>query len=161
LCVTFTEKATHEIRARVRGKLQSLLTGGGEAPTDAELRAGDYWTLDDRRRLKLESALHAFDGATIATIHAFCHRVLKENAFASGRCFEERQIDGREAFGRALRDALRGDLAREPRSARWLEAALRAGWPIARIEKLLWDCTRERSELRPAFDAAALDAALA
>jgi exodeoxyribonuclease V beta subunit len=161
LCVTFTEKATHEIRARVRAKLQSLLAGGGAAPTDAELRAGDYWTLDDRRRLKLESALHAFDGATIATIHAFCHRVLKENAFASGRCFEERQVDGREAFGRALREALRGDLAREPRSARWLEAALRAGWPIARIEKLLWDCTRERSELRPAFDAAALDAALA
>jgi exodeoxyribonuclease V beta subunit len=161
LCVTFTEKATHEIRARVRGKLQSLLTGGGAAPTDADLRDGDYWTLDDRRRQKLESALHAFDGATIATIHAFCHRVLKENAFASGRCFEERQVDGREAFGRALREALRGDLARNPESARWLETALRTGWSIARIEKLLWDCTRERSEIRPAFDARALEAALA
>jgi exodeoxyribonuclease V beta subunit len=161
LCVTFTEKATHEIRARVRGKLQSLLAGGGTPPTDAELRDGDYWTIDDRRRQKLEAALHAFDGATIATIHAFCHRVLRENAFASGRCFEERQVDGRESFARALRDALRGELARDPESARWLEAALRAGWSIARIEELLWKCTRERSEVRPAFDPAALEAALA
>ncbi|HEX3770488.1 MAG TPA: UvrD-helicase domain-containing protein [Polyangiaceae bacterium] len=160
LVVTFTEKATHEIRARVRAKLQSLLAGGGAPPTEAQVRAGDYWTLDDRRRQKLEGALHAFDAATIATIHAFCHRVLRENAFASGRCFEEQQVDGRESFSRALRDALRGELARDPESARWLEAALRAGWSIGRIEELLWRCSRERTELRPAFDPATLDAAL-
>ena len=52
-------------------------------------------------------------------------------------------------------------MARIPQSARWLEAALRTGWSIGRIEKLLWDCTRERSEIRPAFDAAALDAEIA
>lgn len=161
LCVTFTEKATHEIRTRVRAKLEALLVGRGDPPTDAQIRAGDYWTLDDRHRQKLENALHAFDGATIATIHAFCHGVLKENAFASGRCFDERQVDGREAFGRALRDSLRGALAREPASARWLETALSTGWSIARIEKLLWDCSREGSEIRPRFDPRALDAALA
>ncbi len=160
LCVTFTEKATHEIRSRVRAKLETLLAGGGESPTDEQIRAGDYWTIDDRNRKKLETALHTFDGATIATIHAFCHRVLSDNAFASGRCFEEQPIDGREAFGRALRDSLRVDLAREPARARWLVAALRAGWSIERIEKLLWDCLQKRAELRPAFDASALDAAL-
>jgi exodeoxyribonuclease V beta subunit len=161
LCVTFTEKATHEIRARVRGKLQALLSGQGEAATDAQIRAGDSWTIDDRNRKKLEGALHAFDAATIATIHAFCHRVLRENAFASGRCFEERQVDGREAFGRAFRDALRGDIARDPARARWLEAALRSGWSIGRIEELLWNCARERAPIRPAFDPTALDVALA
>jgi exodeoxyribonuclease V beta subunit len=165
LCVTFTEKATHQIRARVRGKLEALLSDGGpgraEPATDEQIRAGDSWTLDERSRAKLAAALHAFDAATIATIHAFCHRVLRENAFASGRCFEERQVDGREAFGRALRDALRGDLARDPETARWLEAALRSGWSIGRIEELLWSCARERAPIRPAFDPAALDAALA
>ncbi len=161
LCVTFTEKATHEIRARVRGKLQALLSGRGEPATDEQIRAGDSWTIDDRSRKKLEAALHTFDAATIATIHAFCHRVLRENAFASGRCFEERQVDGREAFGRAFRDALRGDIARDPARARWLEAALRSGWSIGRIEELLWNCARERAPIRPAFDPAALDAALA
>lgn len=161
LCVTFTEKATHEIRTRVRAKLESLLSGGGDAPTEEQVRAGDFWTIDDRNRKKLESALHTFDAATIATIHAFCHRVLRDNAFASGRCFEEQPIDGREAFGRALRESLRGDLARDPERARWLGAALRAGWSIERIEKLLWDCMQKRAALMPAFDAAALDAALA
>ena len=160
LCVTFTEKATHEIRARVRGKLQALLSGQGEAPTDRQIRDGDSWTIDDRGRKKLEGALHAFDASTIATIHAFCHRVLRENAFASGRCFEERQVDGREAFGRAFRDALRGDVARDPARARWLEAALRSGWSVGRIEELLWNCVRERAPIRPAFDPRALDAAL-
>jgi exodeoxyribonuclease V beta subunit len=161
LCVTFTEKATHEIRARVRAKLQALLSGRGEPATDEQVRDGDSWTLDDRSRNKLETALHAFDASTIATIHAFCHRVLRENAFASGRCFEERQVDGRESFGRALRDALRGDIARDPARARWLEASLRSGWSIGRIEELLWNCARERAPIRPAFDPAALDAALA
>ncbi len=160
LCVTFTEKATHEIRTRVRAKLETLLGGGGEAPNEAQIRAGDYWTIDDRHHKKLETALHTFDGATIATIHAFCHRVLRDNAFASGRCFQEQPIDGREAFGRALRESLRGELAREPARARWLSAALRAGWSIERIEKLLWDCLQKRAELRPVFDAAALDLAL-
>jgi exodeoxyribonuclease V beta subunit len=161
LCVTFTEKATHELRARVRGKLESLLSGGGEPATDEQIRAGDAWTLDERSRKKLAAALHAFDASTIATIHAFCHRVLRENAFASGRCFEESQVDGREAFARALRDALRNDLARDPARARWLEAALRSGWSIGRIEELLWSCARERAPIRPAFDPAALEAALA
>jgi exodeoxyribonuclease V beta subunit len=160
LCVTFTEKATHEIRTRVRAKLESLLAGGGQPPTEAEIRAGDYWAIDDRARQKLAAALHGFDAATIATIHAFCHRVLRENAFASARCFEEQQIDGREAFGRALRDAFRGDVAREPVRARWLEAALNAGWSIERIEKLLWGCIQARGELRPLFDPAVLDAAI-
>ena len=55
LCVTFTEKATHEIRARVRGKLEALLSGRGEPATDEQVRAGDSWTIDDRSRKKLET----------------------------------------------------------------------------------------------------------
>ena len=71
LCVTFTEKATHEIRARVRGKLQALLSGRGEPAREAQIQAGDAWILDDRAIKRLEAALHAFDASTIATIHAF------------------------------------------------------------------------------------------
>ncbi len=161
LCVTFTEKATHEIRSRVRAKLETLLAGRGEPATDEQVRAGDYWTIDARAIERLQGALHAFDSATIATIHAFCHRVLRENAFASGRCFEEKQVDGREAFGRAFRDALRSDAARHPARAPWLEAALRGGWSIDRLEELLWSAAKERAPIRPPFDPDALAAALA
>jgi exodeoxyribonuclease V beta subunit len=118
LVVTFTEKATNELRVRVRAKLEQLLAGGGDEPDAAQLRAGDYWTLDELARGKIARALRAFDGATIATIHAFCQRVLRENAFASGRLFDEQQVDGRDAFARAMREALRRDVARDPQRAR-------------------------------------------
>ncbi len=161
LVVTFTEKATSELRARVRAKLEDLLSGRVGPATDEQIAAGDFWTLDDAALGKVKRALHAFDGATIATIHAFCHRVLRENAFASGRLFDEQQVDGRAAFGRALREALRRHVAPDPARAPWLEEALRTGWSMERIEKLLWSCATSRSELRPVFDAPALAAALA
>ena len=160
LVVTFTEKATHELRVRVRAKLEELLRGHAPEPDAAAVAGGDFWTLDDAACSKLERALHDFDGATIATIHAFCQRVLRDNAFASGRLFEESQVDGRDVFARALRDALRRDIAADPARAPWLEAALRTGWNVRALEELLWSCIQSRGELRPAFDPAALQAAL-
>ncbi len=161
LVVTFTEKATNELRLRVRRKLEMLHRGEGDPPTEAEVRAGDFWTLDDAAQTKLGRALQAFDGATIATIHAFCQRVLRENAFSSGRLFEEQQVDGRDSFARALREALRREVATDATRSPWLVAALRTGWSIDRIEDLLWRCVQAHGELRPDFDPAALDAAIA
>ncbi|HEX8791788.1 MAG TPA: UvrD-helicase domain-containing protein [Polyangiaceae bacterium] len=161
LVVTFTEKATNELRVRVRGKLEDLLAGCGRAPDDAEIAAGDFWTIDDAARAKIARALHAFDGATIATIHAFCQRVLRDNAFASGRLFEEQQVDGRDAFARAFREALRCDVARDPVRSAWLEAGLRAGRSVGGIEELLWDCIQAKAELRPEFDPRRLEEAIA
>jgi exodeoxyribonuclease V beta subunit len=161
LVVTFTEKATNELRLRVRRKLEQLHRGEGRAPDDAEVRDGDFWTLDDAAQAKLGRALQAFDGATIATIHAFCQRVLRENAFSSGRLFEEQQVDGRDSFARALREALRREVATDPTRSPWLVAALRTGWSIDRIEDLMWRCVQAHGELRPDFDPAALDAAIA
>jgi exodeoxyribonuclease V beta subunit len=161
LVVTFTEKATNELRLRLRRKLEQLHRGEGEPPDEAQLAAGDFWTLDEAAHGKLSRALHAFDGATIATIHAFCQRVLRENAFASGRLFEEQQVDGRDAFARALREAMRRVVACDALRTPWLEAALRLGWTLSRIEELSWKCVQLRGELRPAFDPAALDAAIA
>jgi exodeoxyribonuclease V beta subunit len=160
LVVTFTEKATNELRTRLRAKLEQLLAGRGDPPSADAERGGDFWTLDAEAQQRLSRALHTFDGATIATIHAFCQRVLRENAFAGGRLFDEQHIDGRDAFGRALRDALRREVACDPPRARWLEAALGTGWTLGDIEDLVWKCVQARGALRPVFDPAALDAAL-
>ena len=159
LVVTFTEKATNELRVRLRAKLQELRSAGGDVPGRAE-GGGDFWIIDDVARDKLDRALQSFDGATITTIHAFCQRVLRENAFASGRMFEEEQVDGRDAFARAMREALRRDIARDPTRAPWLEAALRTGWSIDRIEELLWQCVQSRGDLRPVLHPGALGQAL-
>jgi exodeoxyribonuclease V beta subunit len=155
LVVTFTEKATNELRARVRAKLVELLSSS--PPHEAATEKGDFWSIDDDARERLARAVHAFDGATITTIHAFCQRVLREQAFDSGRMFEEKQVDGRDAFGRAIREALRRGIARDRERAQWLEVALRIGWSIGRIEELLWECVQSRGEPRPLLDAATLN----
>jgi exodeoxyribonuclease V beta subunit len=157
LVVTFTEKATNELRARVRATLDRLIA----APDDAGVVAGsDCWEIDAAARDKLLAARNAFEAATITTIHAFCQRVLRDNAFFSGRLFEETQVDGRDAFGRAFREALRREVAPRPERASWLEAALRGGSSIAGIEELLWSCTAARGDVRPSFDVQALARAL-
>ena len=115
LCVTFTEKATHELRARVRGKFESLLVGPRRAgDRRADPRRGRVDARRARAARSSAAALHAFDAATIATIHAFCHRVLRENAFASGRCFEEQA--GRRTRGVRARLARRAARRRRARS---------------------------------------------
>ncbi|MDP9000524.1 MAG: UvrD-helicase domain-containing protein [Myxococcota bacterium] len=160
LVVTFTEKASNELRLRLRTKLEELGSGRGEKLSDAAAKEANFWAIDDVAKQRLELAQRAFDAATITTIHAFCQRVLRENAFASGRMFREQQVDGRDAFARAMRESLRRDITRDDGRARWLEAALRNGWSIDRIEQLLWDCLESRGELRPSLDLQALEHAL-
>jgi exodeoxyribonuclease V beta subunit len=159
LVVTFTEKATQELRQRLRHKLESLLGDAGRPP-GAQPAEGDAWIVDEAARGRIDAALRSFDAATITTIHAFCQRVLRENAFFSGRMFEEEHVDGLDAFARALPEALRRNVARDPERAPWLEAALRGGWSMDRIQQLLWRCVESRGELRPDVDPAALRRAI-
>jgi exodeoxyribonuclease V beta subunit len=164
LVVTFTEKATQELRQRLRAKLESLLARADEgsvARGSHDVADGDAWVIDDTARGRIDGALRSFDAATVTTIHAFCQRVLRENAFFSGRMFEEEHVDGLDAFTRALPEALRRSVARDPERAPWLEAALRGGWSMDRIQGLLWRCVESRGELRPEVNPAELRQALA
>ncbi len=107
LVVTFTEKATAELRARVRGLLGRMLHGAPEPPP-AAAGPDEVWELDATARDRLRAALDGFDAAPISTIHGFCHRVLGEESFAARRPFEQEQVpdDGalRAAFTAALRE---------------------------------------------------------
>ena len=82
LVVTFSRSATQELRERVRSQLEFVLRRlGGPALEDDDalvthLRSADSEELA-RRRARLTRALATFDSATVATIHQFCHLVLK------------------------------------------------------------------------------------
>jgi len=149
LVVTFTEKATAELKARVRRKLEELIAHAGTAPGVPD---ENCWILDDAARRRLEDALGSLDAATISTIHSFCQRVLTENAFAHRRLFGETLVDGAEAFGAAFRESLREELARDPELSEYLRAWLRSGRSVADLEGFLLQCRRLRGELRPSFD---------
>ena len=91
LLVTFTIKATSELRDRVWTRLTEsvraverfLETGSvGEDELHDDLCHGDEATV--RQRLEnLRSAVANFDSATIATIHSFCQLVLRTVGFAA------------------------------------------------------------------------------
>jgi exodeoxyribonuclease V beta subunit len=149
LVVTFTEKAAAELRHRLRKKIAEI---HDTKITEVE---GSRWVIDRAAERKLARALMSFDAASISTIHAFCQRVLVENAFANLRLFEQRLIDGRAAFSRAFLDVLREHLAREaePRSylAGWLEEH-----DLDDLESILHTVHGRRGELRPSFSHAEL-----
>ncbi|WP_253445277.1 exodeoxyribonuclease V subunit beta [Halomonas sp. Y3] len=117
LVVTFTNAATRELRDRIRARLveaaeafQSPL--GGQTPKSAEgsdplLALRDSypearWPACARR---LQLAAEWMDEAAVSTIHAWCHRMLREHAFESGSLFSlEMNLDQSELELEVARD---------------------------------------------------------
>ncbi len=82
LVVTFSRLATQELRERVREQLERTLQALERPARDTDdllvvhLRRGTDADVD-ARAARLRAALADFDTATIATIHQFCHLVLR------------------------------------------------------------------------------------
>lgn len=71
LVLTFTEKATQELRDRTRRALQEQLRVHIQCGNDREIRC-------------LSEAIDQFDCAAIFTIHGFCNRILREFSVEAG-----------------------------------------------------------------------------
>ena len=95
LLVTFTEKATSELKLRIRQKIEQTL--------DRDQR------LDIAVRRKLAQTLDGFDNAAIYTIHGFCHTLLKEFPFETGNLFQQEVIDDGPLLEKLLRVQMRSD----------------------------------------------------
>ena len=122
LVVTFTEAAAAELKLRIRQRIFLALKHLSDVSSESEAgTAGDDLSAflsrqpDPaliRRRLKL--ALTCFDQAAIMTIHSFCFRVLKENAFESRSLFDIELMPDRSAFLRQVsHDFFLGRVANE------------------------------------------------
>jgi exodeoxyribonuclease V beta subunit len=129
LIVTFTEKATAELRARLRATIEAALSAG----------------LADDQRERLDSALSSFHLSPIHTIHSFCHRMLSELAFDSGVRFGLDLASGRREFHEAMRAELRARLKSDERVDRlvteWLSDEKRTA---DTLEDLLWQAHSQR-----------------
>ncbi|MBI4510399.1 MAG: UvrD-helicase domain-containing protein [Deltaproteobacteria bacterium] len=160
LVVTFTEKATGELRSRVRAKLEELVDLPPVTTPPDHLHTACHWIIDDQARGKLAHALSTLDLATICTIHAFCQRLLGEHAFLHRRLLVQEQVPSLEAFSRSFRDTLRHRLAKEERPGRFVSAALRSGLAVPKLAEVLHAVARERGERFPKYDPERLQAAL-
>ena len=105
LIVTFTRAATAELTDRIRGIIQSCfdfldqLLQQKTVPEEKKFSREhdllgnvipDFSDKDKLRhyRTKLQQALLDFDNNAISTIHGFCQRMLRKNAFESGILFQ-------------------------------------------------------------------------
>jgi exodeoxyribonuclease V beta subunit len=88
--VTFTDAATRELRSRIRRRLrevlEELLKGTSKDPATQAIRSSGIDLDEAIRRLRL--ALAAFDEVAISTIHGFCQRALRDNAFEGDAPFD-------------------------------------------------------------------------
>lgn len=82
LAVTFSRRATAELRSTIRGRLLTdrAVLAGESPPTDtvAELLAGGDPDSRELRRSRLTRAIQALPDAPICTLHTFANRMLAE-----------------------------------------------------------------------------------
>ena len=87
LVVTYTEAATEELRDRIRTKLRVK---------KIELSKENISPENKKKMSLLQNALINFDEAAIFTIHGFCFRILKEQAYESSSLFDTELITNQD-----------------------------------------------------------------
>ncbi|MFA7827130.1 exodeoxyribonuclease V subunit beta [Aeromonas dhakensis] len=129
LVVTFTEAATAELRGRIRGRIHearlAFMRGQSGDALLAQLLAevADH----DLAARRLLAAERQMDEAAVFTIHGFCQRMLKQNAFESGALFEtEFLTDDSQLRLQAVSDYWRAEFYPVDKT---LASAVRALWP--------------------------------
>ena len=90
LVMTFTKKATAELRGRIYERLRECLSVlRGEESTDPFLMEFHNWFKENDLDIQhLEQAVQDFDENQVYTIHGFCQKVLNEMALQAGTPFE-------------------------------------------------------------------------
>ncbi len=131
LVVTFTEAATEELRDRIRGRLRAAARAfevgaadGDDPVLEALLAQRDDHTACAER---LREMLTRVDEAPIHTIHGFCHRALRENAFDSGAPFRAELVTDETHLQEAIVEDFwrRRFYARPEPYARWVRSRWR------------------------------------
>ncbi|MGV8923113.1 MAG: UvrD-helicase domain-containing protein [Thermomonas sp.] len=135
---TFTDAAAQELRQRIRARLQGaqeFLARARHAPDDLlgrDLQDDEvlHWLrmsclaaegsvdagMVEAFHLRLQLALAELDQAPIGTLHALCHRILREQPFASGMGFGQVELVAGNELAAELADDLWRQLAQSPQS---------------------------------------------
>ncbi len=157
LAVTFTQRATAELRARVRAAIDRALRA---AYADDKAIKSAFPGID--LVAPLEAALFSFERAPIHTIHSFCQRVLTELAFDTGARFGTEAADGRALFHEAFRAVLREKRIASAEYSEPLEKWIKdSGKPVDDLEKMLFEVNSNHYDPENGATAASIESRLA
>ncbi|NTU58677.1 MAG: exodeoxyribonuclease V subunit beta [Chlorobiaceae bacterium] len=157
LVVTYTEAATQDLRSRIRDRVRDALDvmRGGDCEDSFLVEFRDRLIdagIGERAAGALESALAAFDTASIFTIHGFCLRALQENAFESGSLYDTELVTDQSRLVREVID----DFWRSRFFGKWspmLGYAIEKGYSPDSFMKLLKDLhASSRDSVLPTYD---------
>lgn len=129
LVVTFTEAATAELRGRIRGRIHEARLAFMRGHSSDTLLAQLLDEVEDHELAarRLLAAERQMDEAAVFTIHGFCQRMLKQNAFESGALFEtEFLTDDSQLRLQAVSDYWRAEFYPVDKT---LASSVRALWP--------------------------------
>ena len=159
LVVTYTEAATKELRGRIRSRIRKAIEviDGGETKDSFLIGLANNVNGKGPDRIKsrekLDRALKSFDMASIFTIHGFCLRALRENAFESGSLYNTELItDQTELLQEIVDDFWRIRFFAEPSPL--LKYTLQKGYsPEAFMDFLKGMLSNPKLEVIPRFSA--------
>ncbi|ANT66302.1 exodeoxyribonuclease V subunit beta [Aeromonas hydrophila] len=129
LVVTFTEAATAELRGRIRARIHEARLAFMRGESKDALLSQLLEEVEDHELAarRLLAAERQMDEAAVFTIHGFCQRMLKQNAFESGALFEtEFLTDDSQLRLQAVSDYWRSEFYPVDKP---LASAVRALWP--------------------------------
>ena len=115
LVMTFTKKATSELRERIFERLRDCLTvlENGYNGDDTFLKEFDS-NISDREDAasRIHHAIQNFDDAQVTTIHGFCQKLMNEESLLAGTPFEVDVMQQDELLKQATEDFWRNFMAR-------------------------------------------------
>ncbi|MGL4854230.1 MAG: UvrD-helicase domain-containing protein, partial [Lentisphaeria bacterium] len=125
LVVTFTEDATKELHDRIRRNINNALMVIKGVKVDTALMEILSNYSNDQSEKRLDTAISEMDKTSIFTIHGFCNRILKENAFESSMAFGlELLSDTKELLEEVITDQWRKLVVEKLSKTNFLEASL-------------------------------------
>ncbi|XOB66481.1 exodeoxyribonuclease V subunit beta [Deferribacteres bacterium DY0037] len=127
LVVTYTNAAVSDLKAKIYKRLNDVLLAMVSLRDSVEITMEDEFPLDYALKRKenltkdiklLKGAVRDFDQCAIFTIHGFCQRMLKENAFSGHVAYDiDLTGDSREILKKPVYNFWRENIYKTPQEA--------------------------------------------
>ena len=158
LIVTFTEKATAELRHRICSIISKVIS----APLgDSNLESDKHnevamWTCDEAAMLRLQKSLDQSESAPISTIHGFCQKLIGERPLQDGRISKRTVAPPWQLFRSAVERCVDDTFSTHPELTPYLKAYLDHApirfQPREELLTLLHQAAHFGGHLYPVFD---------